>query len=96
MKNPREQIIETINNLIQCREVIFEQIVNLAAANEYRSLDHSFESGPSYSFSLKHFKDMKDVNIKNLIKLCKRTEKAIFKIMNLNDIKNNEVNLKED
>jgi hypothetical protein len=95
MKTYREQIIETINNLIEAREIIFEQIVNLAMTNEYEHLQDAFADGDVYSFSLKHFENMEDVNIQNLVKLCIKTEKTIYSIINLNGIEENEVNLNE-
>ncbi len=96
MKNYREQIIETINNLIEARQIIFEQIINLAMSNELNHLEDAFEEGDIYSFSLKHFENMEDENIQNLVKLCKTTEQTIFSLMNLNNVKDEEVNLNED
>lgn len=91
----REQIIQTINNIIRAREVIFEQIVNLAMSNEYKHLEDAFEQGDVYRFSLNHFENMDDVNIQKLVKLCRKTEETIFTIMDLNGISENEVNLNE-
>lgn len=93
METYREQIIRTINNLIEARQIIFEQIVNLAMSNELEHLQDAFAEGDVYSFSLKHFENLEDVNIQNLIKLCKVTEKTIFSIMNINGIEDKEVNL---
>ena len=68
----REQIIQTINNLIEAREIIFEQIVNLAMSNEFSHLKDAFDQGDIYSFSLKHFEEMEDVNVQKIVKLCKQ------------------------
>lgn len=92
----REQIIETINNLIETREIIFTQILNLAMSNELSHLKDAFDQGDVYSFSLKHFEDVEDVNVQKMVKLCKKTEETIFTIMDLNRISNNEVNLDEE
>ncbi len=46
----REQIIETINNLIEARHIIFEQILNLAMSNEFSHLKDAFDQGDIYSF----------------------------------------------
>ncbi len=92
----REQIIQTINNLIEAREIMFEQIVNLAMSNEYKHLQDAFEQGDVYSFSLNHFEKMDDVNVQKLVKLCRRTEECIFTIMDLNGINKNEVNLTDE
>lgn len=53
MKSYREQIIETVNNLIETREIIFEQIVNLTMSNEFEYLKDAFDEGDVYSFSFK-------------------------------------------
>src|SRR5690554_2906162 len=92
----REQIIQTINNLIEEREIIFEQIVNLAMSNEFSHLKDAFDQGDIYSFSLKHFEEMEDVNVQKIVKLCRKTEEIIFTIMDLNGINENEVNLNDE
>lgn len=91
----REQIIETINNLIEARNIIFEQILNLAMSNEFSHLKDAFEQGDVYSFSLNHFEDMEDVNAQKMVKLCRKTEETVFTIMDLNGISESEVNLNE-
>lgn len=92
----REQTIETINNLIKAREIIFEQIINLAMSNEFDHLKETFDESDIYTFSLKHFENMEDVNVQKLVKLCKNTEKTVFTIMDLNGINKNEVNLTDE
>jgi len=91
MKTYREQIIETIKSLSNTREIIFEQIVNLAMSNEYGYIQKVFEEGDVYSFSLSHFENMEDANIQNLVSLCKKTEEAFYSIINLNGIKEEEI-----
>lgn len=91
----REQIIETINNLIEARNVIFEQILNLAMSNEFSHLKDAFDQGDVYSFSLNHFEDIEDVNVRKMVSLCRKTEETVFTIMDLNGISENEVNLNE-
>ena len=91
----REQIIETINNLIEARHIIFEQILNLAMSNEFSHLQEAFDQGDIYSFSLNHFDDMEDKKNKKMVKLCRKTEETVFTIMDLNGINENEVNLNE-
>lgn len=93
MKNYREQIIDVINNLVEARDLIFEQIVNLAMSNEFKHLEETFAEGDTYTFSLKQFENMEDVNVQQLVELCKQTEEAIFAIMDSNDIGDNEVDI---
>ena len=91
----REQIIETINNLIEARNIIFEQILNLAMSNEFSHLKEAVDQGDIYSFSLNQFEDMEDVNVQKMVKLCRKTEETIFTIMDLNGVNENEVKLNE-
>ena len=92
----REQIIEKINNSIEAREIVFEQIINLAMSNEFSHLKDTFDLNDVYSFSLKHFENVEDINVQKMVKLCKKTEETIFTIMDLNGINNNEINLTEE
>ena len=39
----RDQIIETINKLIESREIIFTQIVNIAMSTEQEFMDKTFD-----------------------------------------------------
>ena len=39
----RDQIIETINKLIETREIIFTQIVNIAMSTEQEFMDKTFD-----------------------------------------------------
>ena len=93
MYNSREQILETIENLIKAREIIFTEIVNLSMSGEMKHLDTAFDNGDEYTFNLKHFEAVKDENVQKLIFLCKQTEGTVFSLMNLNGINDNEVNL---
>ena len=76
----REQIIETINNLIVARNIIFEQILNLAMSNEFSHLKDTFDQGDVYSFSLNHFEDIEDVNVQKMVKLCKKPKKLFLQL----------------
>ena len=96
METYREQLIETINNLVEAREIIFEQVINLAMKNELKDVQDAFDVGDEYAFTLKQFENIEDVNVQNLVKLCQLTEQTIFNIMNLNDIKDEDVNLNEE
>lgn len=91
MPSHREKIVEVIRNLIETRDIIFTQIINLAMDGEMNHLKDAFDVGDVYSFSLKHFEDVEDINVKKLVKLCKNVEETIFTIMDLNGISENEV-----
>lgn len=92
MKNNRDKILEVIANLIDARDVVFTQIVNLAMSNELSHLDDAFDVGDAYSFKLRHFENVEDVNVKKLVELCENVEETIFNLMDLNGIKSNEIN----
>ena len=93
MSNHRIQILETIENLVEARDIIFTQIVNLAMSGEMKHLESAFDLGDKYNFTLKHFESVQDVNVKKLVSLCKNAEETVFSLMNLNGISENEVNL---
>ena len=93
MQNHREKILEVIQNLIEAREIIFTQIVNLAMSGELKHLENGFDIGDEYDFKLKHFEAIEDVNVQKVVKLCKNIEETIFTIMDLNVISENEVNI---
>lgn len=93
MSERRKQIIETIENLIEARDMIFTQIVNLAMSGEIKHLENAFDIGDEYGFVLSHFEDLEDQNVQILVTLCKKAEETIFSIMNINGINENEVSL---
>lgn len=93
MQNHREKILEVLENLIEAREIIFTQIVNLAMSGELKHLENAFDIGDEYDFKLKHFENIEDINVKKLVNLCKNIEETIFTIMDLNGISENEVNI---
>lgn len=92
MQNSRDKIVEVIANLIDARDVVFTQIVNLAMSDELSHLENAFDIGDEYSFKLRHFESVEDINVKNLVELCKNVEETIFTLMDLNGIKSNEIN----
>ena len=92
----RNQIIETINKLIETREIIFTQIINIAMSTEYELLDTTFDEDDVFEFSLRQFEKMEDSNIQKLVEHCIKTEQIICTIMDLNGIKETEVNLNEE
>ncbi len=93
MENNREKILEVIGNLIEARDIIFTQIVNLAMSGEMKHLENIVDIGEEYTFNLRHFESVEDENVKRLTKLCKNAEETIFSIMNLNGISENEVDI---
>lgn len=93
MNNHRNEIIKIINHLIETRETIFTQIVNLAMYGELSDINTAFDINDEYKFSLSHFENISDVNVQKLVLLCQKTEETIFSLMNINTIDESEVNL---
>lgn len=91
-KTYREQVIDSINSLIDARQTIFNQIVDFALSNEFNDINDAFDVGDTYSFSLIHFEDAKDINLVKLIEICESIEQTTFTLMNLNKIDEGELN----
>ena len=62
-------------------------------SGEMLHITNTFEVGENYTFVLSHFEGIKDLNVRKLVLLCKRTEKTIFTLMNLNGINQNDVKI---
>jgi hypothetical protein len=93
MSDKKHKILEIIKNLTEARDIIFSQIVNLAMSGEMSCIESTFEIGEEYSFTLSHFEDVEDENVKKLVSLCKKTENTVFSLMNLNGITEKDINL---
>ena len=93
MAKSKKEIIITVQNLIDARDIIFSQIVNLAMLTEFADISNTFEVGEKYNFELAHFAKTKDINVKKLVALCKRTEQTIFTLININGLDDNQFNL---
>lgn len=91
-KNYKEQVVEIVNNLVEARHIVFNQIVNFALSNEFSQINSAFDVGDVYNFSLVHFEDAKDTNLMKLIELCENIEQTTFTLMNLNGIEEDELN----
>lgn len=93
MRENKQMIIEIINNLIDVRNKVFDQIVVLGMEVEFADELGGFKVGEIYHLELKHFEDSKNTSLRKLVELCKETEGTIFSLMNLNGINENEVKL---
>lgn len=93
MAKNKKEIVILINNLIEARDIIFTQIVNLVMSGELADISTTFEVGEKYNFKLAHFKNSKNVNVKKLVLLCKKTEQTIFTLININGLDDKQFNL---
>lgn len=92
----REQIIDAINGLLEARNVIFQEILDLALNNEYSHLLDYFDPEDNYVFYLNQFEDMEDINLRYMVDACRRLEEAIFWLIEFNRIDEDEVLLNSE
>ena len=93
MKSHKIQLIETLENISDARNIIFTQIVNLSMSGELKDIENAFDIGDKYNFNLKQFENTKDINVRKLVTLCKKIEETFFTIMDLNGINENDVKI---
>ncbi|RRA94883.1 hypothetical protein [Paenimyroides viscosum] len=93
MKVNKQIVIEIVNNLIDVRNKIFDQIVALGMETEFSEEVGGFTVGEMYHLELKHFEDSKNSSLRKLVELCRETEGTIFSLMNFNGIDEKEVKL---
>ncbi|GHB52815.1 MULTISPECIES: hypothetical protein [Mongoliitalea] len=93
MDTYREQLINSINELWEARVKVFGCIVSLAMTNHLKEINDAFEIGDVFEFQYAHFEDIDDSNIQSMIALCKEMDDTISRLMNINGIGKDEVNL---
>lgn len=87
----REQIIDAINGLLEGRNVIFQEILDLALNNEYSHLLDYLDPEDNYLFYLNQFEDMEDINLRHMVDTCRKLEETIFWMIEFNDIDEDEI-----
>lgn len=92
MKTQRELMVSAIQDLITCRNNIFDNIVNLAMSGELSHLADAVDIGEKYEFKMNHFRNLEDKNVNTLIKICEVIESEIPVLMDENDIDITELN----
>lgn len=92
MKTQRELMVSAIQDLIICRNNIFDNIVNLAMSGELSHLADAVDIGEKYEFKMNHFRNLEDKNVNTLIKICEVIESEIPVLMDENDIDITELN----
>lgn len=92
MKSQKELMVIAVQDLIICRQNIFDNIVNLALAGELSHLADAVDIGEKYEFKLNHFRGLKDNNVNALIQICELIEGQIPVLMDENDIDITELN----
>jgi len=87
----RNTVIESLQLLESVRDQVFTQIVNIAANGEMKDLLDVFEEGDYYTFDIDQFESSNDVNIKQLLLLCKNIEGIYECIHNVNAVRSEEL-----
>ncbi|GAB1449115.1 hypothetical protein MASR2M44_21380 [Bacteroidota bacterium] len=95
MSNPnntyRERLIQAVNGLKEIQIEAFGHLVSVAMEGEFSDLNERFEIGEEVKFDLEMFADCKDQNVKILYDAVVELSLAYEKIMNINGIKESEL-----
>ena len=87
MKNTyKEEIIESIETLVNFRYAVFERALNISMKGELKETDEVFNDGDLYDFKLGHIDNSSDVNVQKLVDLIKHIESTAESIANINAI----------
>lgn len=89
--NYREQLIKAIKDLEEAKSAVFNKIINVAMSGELKELNSVFEIGDGYEFELSQFEDLSDTNVQHLIGVYKNIDKTVSTLININAIKEKEL-----
>ena len=92
LKSYRQDVIDAIQTLEKCDEMIFTSGINLFMNNEWKEIDSAFEIGEVYKFNLEHLQTSDDPNVQLMGKALKKIRLTIDSLQNLNSISDEEVN----
>jgi hypothetical protein len=87
----REQLVKTVDYLIEVRHILFNNSLNLAMKNDLKEIDEVFDIGETYVFSLNHLDNSSDINLQKVVDLIKNIEKTVDSLININVIKDEEL-----
>ncbi len=89
VQNYRDTIIQALNRLNIAQTSLFPAMINVGMSNTFKDLN--FEMGDVIPFELESFEDSGDANLDIIIDLIKKMEVAKLSLMNLNSIKEDEL-----
>lgn len=92
-QNYRFALIEAINQLIDNRNDIEERMINLAMAGEFAEINDMFEEGDTIPADVEYFKNCKDINVQQLLKLYCTVDDMVPFFMNVNNIREEELDM---
>ena len=90
-KEYRDTLIEAVDYLIEVRENVFTNALNLAMVSEFKEINDVFEEGDEFNFNLKHLDKSSDFNVQKIVDLIENIETTVFSLININVIKNDEL-----
>ena len=87
----RKRLITTYQNLLDFKNELFTDALNLAMAGELKEVDSAFEEGDAFTFTIEHLEDSKDVNLQKLVELIKQLDIVMGTLANVNAIQEDEL-----
>jgi hypothetical protein len=82
----RENLIGSVNTLVEAREMVFGAILNLSMAGELKEWNDCVEIGEVFTFTKAIFKGCDDENIQLMVKLLDSIENTCDSICNINNL----------
>lgn len=87
----RNRLISVYENLIDYRNELFSDALNMAMAGDMKEIDHRFGTVDSFTFSIEHIDDSKDINVRKTLALLEQLEDTMDSLANINVIKESEL-----
>lgn len=96
MDRYRQELVCTVRVLESVLDKLNLNIINLAMAGEYSDFDAQFEVGETMKFDTDDFRNIEDQNVKMSIELFDKIYSSYASIMNINALKRDEIDRKDD
>ena len=90
----RKRLIDTSNLLIVQRRELFTSMLNLACEGPLKEVNEAFQIGEEFTFSTDDLKNTDDANLNLLLKSHESINLLISSLININAIKEEELDLK--
>lgn len=87
----RKRLIEAYQNLLDFKNELFTNALNLAMAGELKEIDSAFEEGDTFTFTIEHLEDSKDINLQKLVEFLKQLDGLMGALSNINAIQEDEL-----
>jgi hypothetical protein len=84
--NYRENLKETLKNLIKINQSIYSSLIDISVQGELKEWNNSVPIGETHQFDFQIFKNSDDTNIQLLVKLMESVDETYESIKNINSI----------